>query len=119
MTFKYNFKLKAAEISEDKILNENPFWVPKALRKAGGARFRLDMPIRSPIYTELDSDKHVIQKRPTVLLNRLVYALQNVIQPDETFNRQHQDLERRGYPKHYWKCYFNAVSCFRRKRQVS
>ncbi|GFQ79188.1 uncharacterized protein TNCT_541181 [Trichonephila clavata] len=64
-----------------------------------------------------DSDTHMIQKRPTVLLNRLVYALQNVIQPDETFNRQHQELERRGYPKHYWKCYFNAVSCFRRKRQ--
>ncbi|GIY53852.1 uncharacterized protein CDAR_452521 [Caerostris darwini] len=64
-----------------------------------------------------DSDDHKIQKRPTVLLNRLVYALQNAIQPDEVVNRQHQELERRGYPKHYWKCYFNAVSCFKRKRQ--
>ncbi|GIX99208.1 uncharacterized protein CEXT_425481 [Caerostris extrusa] len=66
---------------------------------------------------EKDSDDHKIQKRPTVLLNRLVYALQNAIQPDEVVNRQHQELERRGYPKHYWKCYFNAVSCFKRKRQ--
>ncbi|XP_035217710.1 uncharacterized protein LOC118191032 [Stegodyphus dumicola] len=64
-----------------------------------------------------DSGHHIIHKRPTVLLNRLMYALQNAIQPDERVNRQHQELERRGYPKHYWKCYFNAVSCFRRKRQ--
>ncbi|CAL1266859.1 unnamed protein product, partial [Larinioides sclopetarius] len=65
-----------------------------------------------------DSDEHRVQKRPTVLLNRLMYALQNVIQPDETINRQHQELQRRGYPKHYWNCYFNAVSCFKRKRRI-
>ncbi|KAF8792958.1 hypothetical protein HNY73_004494 [Argiope bruennichi] len=66
------------------------------------------------------SDEHRIQKRPTVLLNRLMYALQNAIQsPEEMINRQHQELQRRGYPKHYWNCYFNAVSCFKRKRQAS
>ncbi|GFV26573.1 hypothetical protein TNCV_2102381 [Trichonephila clavipes] len=44
MTFKYNFILKAAEISKDKscaIWNENPSWVPEAPRKGAVARLRL------------------------------------------------------------------------------
>ncbi|XP_015924064.1 uncharacterized protein [Parasteatoda tepidariorum] len=65
-----------------------------------------------------DSEEFIVRKRPTVLLNRLLYALQNVIQPDEVVTKQHQELERRNYPKQYWRCYFNAVSCFKRKRQI-
>ncbi|GBL93982.1 hypothetical protein AVEN_76703-1 [Araneus ventricosus] len=68
---------------------------------------------------DVDSDEHRLQKRPAVLFNRLVYALQNAIQPDKTRNRTLQELERREHEKDYWECYFNAASCFKRKRQVS
>lgn len=69
---------------------------------------------------------HSIQKRPTVLLNRLMYALHNAITPSDDVisesRKSQMELERRGYPKHYvtaMRCYFNAVTCFRRKRRVS
>ncbi|XP_054724616.1 uncharacterized protein LOC129234611 [Uloborus diversus] len=69
---------------------------------------------------EADVEPFRISKRPTVLLNRLMYALQNVIQPssDVVKQRPQTELQRRGYPRH-WKCYFNAVSCFRRRRKRS
>ncbi|GFX89355.1 uncharacterized protein LOC103524116 [Trichonephila clavipes] len=44
MAFKYNFKIKVAEMSKDQlwaILNENPFWDPGASRKPAVPHFRL------------------------------------------------------------------------------
>ncbi|KAF8791390.1 hypothetical protein HNY73_006267 [Argiope bruennichi] len=53
-------------------------------------------------------------KRSTMLLNRLMNAL-NKTYPHESFSVPQMELHRRGEGKMYWKCYFNAVSCFRRK----
>ncbi|XP_014242037.2 uncharacterized protein LOC106662452 [Cimex lectularius] len=64
----------------------------------------------------------VVPKRAAVLLDRLMVALQKAVDSDhleDSVNRiplsDKMDLQRRGQQKGgrtYWRCYFNAVSCF-------
>ncbi|XP_029826209.2 uncharacterized protein LOC8023308 [Ixodes scapularis] len=55
-------------------------------------------------------------KRSTMLLSKLMQPLFKAYKNDADggFSSQ-MELQRRGEGKMYWKCYFNAVSCFRRK----
>ncbi|KAG0410181.1 hypothetical protein HPB47_012696 [Ixodes persulcatus] len=55
-------------------------------------------------------------KRSTMLLSKLMQPLFKAFKNDADggFSSQ-MELQRRGEGKMYWKCYFNAVSCFRRK----
>ncbi|XP_066595032.1 uncharacterized protein [Prorops nasuta] len=71
-------------------------------------------------------------KRAALLLDRLMVELQKAVDGnDKNLNSRRpstlslgsneasfpKDLQRRGQPKNknYWRCYFNAVSCFKRK----
>ncbi|KAI4486329.1 hypothetical protein M0802_012348 [Mischocyttarus mexicanus] len=81
---------------------------------------------------------HVVPKRAALLLDQLMIALQKVvdnhgrgnigssksltrsappIQMIPSTDEQTMDLQRRGQAKSrvYWRCYFNAVTCFKRK----
>lgn len=83
-----------------------------------------------------DANKHFGHKRSALLLDKLMYALQKAIdEKDESsessgpsepsqgtssndlasISEMGIGLERRGksHGKVYWRCYFNAVSCFR------
>uniref|UniRef100_T1IPL2 Uncharacterized protein n=1 Tax=Strigamia maritima TaxID=126957 RepID=T1IPL2_STRMM len=65
------------------------------------------------------SDSNYFQhpvKRSTMLLDRLVTALQKAFK-QETQEVTGMELQRRRpNGRVYWRCYFNAVSCFRRKK---
>ncbi|XP_043462348.1 uncharacterized protein LOC122498603 [Leptopilina heterotoma] len=92
----------------------------------------------------LDEYQKPMQKRAALLLDRLMIALQKAIENEDSVGggssgkyyvksgnqlrestRQNipltdektMDLQRRGQAKGrvYWRCYFNAVTCFRRK----
>ncbi|XP_033208597.1 uncharacterized protein LOC117167630 [Belonocnema kinseyi] len=92
----------------------------------------------------VDNYEKPMQKRAALLLDRLMIALQKAIENEDSVgggssgkyymksgnqlresNRQSipipndktMDLQRRGPAKGrvYWRCYFNAVTCFRRK----
>ncbi|KAG7205216.1 hypothetical protein KM043_018301 [Ampulex compressa] len=91
--------------------------------------------------TSLEAQPVVVSKRAALLLDRLLVALQNVVNkqskdlgledvaiPDDDISaassksvpsadEQTMDLQRRGQVKGrvYWRCYFNAVTCFKRK----
>ncbi|CAG9861523.1 unnamed protein product [Phyllotreta striolata] len=74
----------------------------------------------------------VPKKRTALLVNRLMVALKEAIDEDERSNglkeypstpdadvRSSMDLQRRGHSaigqqkgRNYWRCYFNAVTCF-------
>ncbi|GIY92965.1 uncharacterized protein CEXT_627881 [Caerostris extrusa] len=69
--------------------------------------------ILTPVVATDERDTRFL-KRSTMLLNRLMNAL-NKTYPTESFSVPQMELHRRGEGKMYWKCYFNAVSCFRRK----
>lgn len=68
-------------------------------------------------------------KRAALLFDQLMIALQKVVDqgraekaltrsasPNQVANSQ-MDLQRRGQAKGrvYWRCYFNAVTCFKKK----
>ncbi|KAG8247240.1 hypothetical protein J6590_065366 [Homalodisca vitripennis] len=56
----------------------------------------------------------VVPKRAAVLLDRIMVALQKAVDED-TLGPRKMDLERRGRKEGgrvYWRCYFNAVTCF-------
>lgn len=61
-----------------------------------------------------DERQLIVPKRSTMLLNKLMHALHKALR-SETVNGQQMELQRRGEGKMFWRCYFNAVSCFRRK----
>ncbi|XP_073971019.1 allatostatin double C isoform X1 [Rhodnius prolixus] len=65
----------------------------------------------------------VVPKRAALLLDRIMVALQKAVDEENsvksTKNRipieETMDLQRRGQQKGgriYWRCYFNAVTCF-------
>ncbi|XP_076358330.1 uncharacterized protein LOC143250944 [Tachypleus tridentatus] len=58
--------------------------------------------------------KDVAAKRSTIMLNKLMSTLQKALREDEIVSDQ-MELQRRGGEHKFWRCYFNAVSCFRRK----
>ncbi|OXU29576.1 hypothetical protein TSAR_015903 [Trichomalopsis sarcophagae] len=86
----------------------------------------------------------VMPKRAALLLDRLLVALQKAVENDEVgkensyvrslpdfsdmpdsqrmqlSNEKTMDLQRRGQAKGrvYWRCYFNAVTCFKRNHAV-
>lgn len=56
-------------------------------------------------------------KRSTMLLNKLMQPLFRALKNDAEGGMSSQmELQRRGEGKMYWRCYFNAVSCFRRRK---
>ncbi|XP_069683387.1 uncharacterized protein AstCC isoform X2 [Periplaneta americana] len=67
----------------------------------------------------------VVPKRTALLLDRIMVALQKAVEdekgarafPDQLADSK-MDLQRRGQQKGrvYWRCYFNAVTCFRRRK---
>ncbi|XP_003426067.1 uncharacterized protein LOC100680495 [Nasonia vitripennis] len=87
--------------------------------------------------------QRVMPKRAALLLDRLLVALQKAVENDDVgkensnsyvrslpnfsdmpdsqrmqlSNEKTMDLQRRGQAKGrvYWRCYFNAVTCFKRK----
>ncbi|XP_035230806.1 uncharacterized protein LOC118202724 [Stegodyphus dumicola] len=69
--------------------------------------------ILTPVGAQEEEDQQY-SKRSTMLLNRLMHALNKSFHY-ENLSIPQMDLQRRGEGKMYWKCYFNAVSCFRRK----
>ncbi|KOC62532.1 hypothetical protein WH47_04193 [Habropoda laboriosa] len=106
------------------------------------AASNLDYPDYSTKYD--DEYPVVVPKRAALLFDRLMVALQKVVDNQgrgelsgsRTFTRssgphlpagnsqivpsmdeQTMDLQRRGQAKGrvYWRCYFNAVTCFKRK----
>ncbi|XP_076315561.1 allatostatin double C [Tachypleus tridentatus] len=80
--------------------------------------FLFELALSYPTDQELDVDTTVLKdslpKRSTMLLNKLMNALQNALQEDDIVSHQ-MELQRRGDGRKFWRCYFNAVSCFRRK----
>lgn len=65
----------------------------------------IDFPVPSP------------PKRSTMLLNKLMQPLLKAFkaEPEVSYSPQ-MELRRRGEGKMFWRCYFNAVSCFRRRK---
>ncbi|KDR09562.1 uncharacterized protein LOC110838631 isoform X2 [Zootermopsis nevadensis] len=66
----------------------------------------------------------VVPKRTALLLDKIMVALQKAVEDgkgDRNFAsnvaENKMDLQRRGQQKGrvYWRCYFNAVTCFKRK----
>ncbi|KAL2713177.1 uncharacterized protein V1478_017370 [Vespula squamosa] len=78
----------------------------------------------------------VVAKRAALLFDQLMIALQKVVdsqaraefennkalarsamQRPNSLDAQTMDLQRRGQAKGrvYWRCYFNAVTCFKKK----
>ncbi|XP_075746866.1 uncharacterized protein LOC142804147 [Rhipicephalus microplus] len=56
-------------------------------------------------------------KRSTMLLNKLMQPLLKAFKSDaEVSYTPPMELRRRGEGKMFWRCYFNAVSCFRRRK---
>ncbi|XP_003699262.2 uncharacterized protein LOC100875099 isoform X1 [Megachile rotundata] len=110
-------------------------------QRAFGKR-NLDYPDYSAKYDEYPV---VVPKRAALLFDQLMVALQKVVDnqnrenlgSSRSFSRSSprlsadssqivspadeqtvkMDLQRRGQPKGrvYWRCYFNAVTCFKRK----
>ncbi|XP_012251343.1 uncharacterized protein LOC105683379 [Athalia rosae] len=97
-----------------------------------------------PDYPAVKYDEYpvVVPKRAALLLDRLMVALQKAVDDQSvgnsgsrtmarsspqqivnsqivpaTSDEQTMDLQRRGQAKGrvYWRCYFNAVTCFKRK----
>nr|XP_050028673.1 uncharacterized protein LOC126524384 [Dermacentor andersoni] len=72
----------------------------------------------------LQTDSHVYDfmapppsKRSTMLLNKLMQPLLKAFKSDaEVSYTPPMELRRRGEGKMFWRCYFNAVSCFRRRK---
>nr|BAO00935.1 allatostatin-cc [Nilaparvata lugens] len=67
----------------------------------------------------------VVPKRAALLLDRIMVALQKAVDEENTIPHpptplrtpveETMDLQRRGNQKNgrvYWRCYFNAVTCF-------
>nr|BAV78791.1 allatostatin CC [Plautia stali] len=64
----------------------------------------------------------VVPKRAAMLLDRIMVALQKAVDEDTVKSAKNRipiedtmDLQRRGQQKGgriYWRCYFNAVTCF-------
>jgi len=75
----------------------------------------------------VDRSENIIvpyNKRSTMILDKLVYAFQKALQNEPAPGRspgnpsmESEFQQERGNPSRrlYWRCYFNAVSCFRRK----
>ncbi|XP_063237850.1 uncharacterized protein LOC134539605 [Bacillus rossius redtenbacheri] len=67
----------------------------------------------------------VVPKRTAMLLDKIIVALQKAVDEDSASEISERpdlpdstmDLQRRGQQKGrvYWRCYFNAVTCFKRK----
>nr|CAD7430320.1 unnamed protein product [Timema monikensis] len=66
----------------------------------------------------------VVPKRTALLLDKIMVALQKAVDEDSSVAAippnmpdSTMDLQRRGQQKGrvYWRCYFNAVTCFKRK----
>nr|UES72863.1 allatostatin-CC [Carausius morosus] len=67
----------------------------------------------------------VVPKRTAMLLDKIIVALQKAVDEDTASELAERpdlpdstmDLQRRGQQKGrvYWRCYFNAVTCFKRK----
>ncbi|XP_011153454.1 uncharacterized protein LOC105191625 isoform X2 [Harpegnathos saltator] len=101
-------------------------------RSAANGIANVDYPDYS---TKYDDYPVVMPKRAALLFDQLMVALQKVVDNQgkgtvggppfaadlETVpvmeKDQAMDLQRRGQGKSqvYWRCYFNAVTCFRRK----
>jgi len=76
----------------------------------------------SDVSEENSEDKYKVDKRAAILLDKIMYAVQKALDEDKngkvtpghgniaafTGQRQTTGLDN----KVYWKCYFNAVSCF-------
>ncbi|XP_076315689.1 uncharacterized protein LOC143228294 [Tachypleus tridentatus] len=65
---------------------------------------------------DLDIDiklfKVVTPKRSTMLLNKLIYGFKKAVLEEDEVSHQ---MEHQRHGHQFWRCYFNAVSCFRRK----
>ncbi|XP_059473466.1 uncharacterized protein LOC132195464 [Neocloeon triangulifer] len=69
-----------------------------------------------------DQNYFAVPKRTAMVLDKMMIALQRALD-DETLNTsaaqpEQMDLQRRNQQKGrvYLRCYFNAVTCFRRKK---
>ncbi|KAK3908722.1 Allatostatin [Frankliniella fusca] len=60
-------------------------------------------------------------KRAAIMLDRIFGMMKDAVNGDPNLKAvapdDRMDLQRRGQQKGrvYWRCYFNAVTCFRRK----
>ncbi|KAH7958759.1 hypothetical protein HPB49_004685 [Dermacentor silvarum] len=69
------------------------------------------------ISNETDKCAPPPSKRSTMLLNKLMQPLLKAFKSDaEVSYTPPMELRRRGEGKMFWRCYFNAVSCFRRRK---
>ncbi|XP_054289088.1 uncharacterized protein LOC129004504 [Macrosteles quadrilineatus] len=86
---------------------------PLTLIKKSAAAVSADYPDYQ-VGVKYDEYPVVVPKRAAVLLDRIMVALQKAVDED-TLGPRKMDLERRGRKEGgrvYWRCYFNAVSCF-------
>ncbi|KAF4524108.1 hypothetical protein B566_EDAN007691 [Ephemera danica] len=64
----------------------------------------------------------VVPKRTALMLDKMMVALQRALDDDVTtasaIQPEQMDLQRRGQQKGrvYLRCYFNAVTCFKKKK---
>ncbi|XP_075237484.1 allatostatin double C [Lycorma delicatula] len=79
-----------------------------------------------PDYNGVKYDEYpiVVPKRAALLLDRIMVALQKAVDDETSMpgsninsvaHEDTMDLQRRGNQKNgriYWRCYFNAVTCF-------
>uniref|UniRef100_A0A1B6LKC5 Allatostatin CC n=1 Tax=Graphocephala atropunctata TaxID=36148 RepID=A0A1B6LKC5_9HEMI len=86
---------------------------PLTLMKKSAAAISADYPDYQ-VGVKYDEYPVVVPKRAAVLLDRIMVALQKAVDED-TLGPRKMDLERRGRKEGgrvYWRCYFNAVTCF-------
>ncbi|CAH0380787.1 unnamed protein product [Bemisia tabaci] len=75
------------------------------------ALIKRDAQDETPQEVAFDEYPVVVPKRAAMLLDRIMSALQKAVDDDNSMSSKREPKFIRGN-KTYWRCYFNAVSCF-------